>query len=156
TANIANTSAPPNVASDGTNSRRPDRTMTMTITVATSAKNAQRRAQMARRDIGWMARRRRTIASVPGPKFACSLSGTFANFGSKGTLESLSLLVSLWFGSSLPYWLRIPANFRTATLAAHRLERGPLVGGEQRLRRAGGRRGVDRLDAILGQRMVGE
>src|ERR1043165_9682883 len=55
-------------------------------------------------------------ASVPNPTFARFLSGQFANFGFKGTLASIELLVSLSFGSSLRNKLKTRANFRTATL----------------------------------------
>ena len=55
------------------------------------------------------------------------LAGTFANFGSKGTLEIIEFLVSLWFGSSLRSKLRNEANFRTATL----VQRRPFADGTQ-------------------------
>ena len=50
--NTANTSAPPKVASAGRISSSPERTMTIAISVATSEKNAQRRAQTASREVG--------------------------------------------------------------------------------------------------------
>ena len=48
----ANTSAPAKVASAGSISRMPERTIRIDSTVAISAKKAQRRAQMASRDVG--------------------------------------------------------------------------------------------------------
>ena len=57
----ANTSAPAKVASAGTSSRMPERTISTDSTVAASAKNAQRRAQMASRDVGSSANRRRAM-----------------------------------------------------------------------------------------------
>src|SRR5690349_21334409 len=47
-----------------------------------------------------------------------SSANTFANFGFKRDTRIKRFLVSLWFGSSLRSKLRMPANFRTATLAA--------------------------------------
>src|SRR2546430_1453431 len=57
----------------------------------------------------------RALVSQTRSSRDCS-AHTFANFGFKGTPEPAKLLVSLWFGSSLRYKLRIQANFRTATL----------------------------------------
>src|SRR5262245_3474197 len=58
---------------------------------------------------------RLALVSRTRSSHGCS-AGTYANFGFKGTLEIICLLVSLWFGSSLRYKLRMRANFRTATL----------------------------------------
>ena len=60
--NTANTSAPPNVASAGRISSSPVRTMMIAISVATSEKNAQRRAHTASREVCASARRRRAIS----------------------------------------------------------------------------------------------
>src|SRR5215218_4302290 len=57
----ANVSAPPKVASAGIGSRIPDRTIRIDRMVAVSAKKAQRRAQMASRDVGSSAMRRRAM-----------------------------------------------------------------------------------------------
>ncbi len=62
--NTANTSAPAKVASAGTSSRMPERTIRIDSTVAASAKNAQRRAQMASRDVGSSAKRRRIMVGA--------------------------------------------------------------------------------------------
>ena len=65
----ANTSAPAKVASAGTSSRMPERTISTDSTVAASAKKAQRRAQMASRDVGlvaaWKDQRRASSISMP-------------------------------------------------------------------------------------------
>src|ERR1041385_5502974 len=99
----ANISAPPNVASAGIGSRMPDRTIRIDRMVAASEKKAQRRAQMASREVG---------------------SGAMRG-GAMG-------------------------------LFADPFQGGPVLGRNEGLGRRGRRccRGVDRGDAVLGQRMV--
>src|SRR5260221_13855040 len=70
-----------------------------------------------RRCRGWSARSNRKTAGVPNPKFARLLSGHFCELRVQRDTRTISLLVSLWFGSSLRNKLRMRANFRTATLA---------------------------------------
>ena len=60
-ATTASTSAPPSVDSAGTISSAPERTMMTAIKVVTSENSAIRRDQMASRDVGSSAMRRRTI-----------------------------------------------------------------------------------------------
>ena len=60
--NTAKTSAPAKVASAGSSSRMPERTISTESTVAASAKKAQRRAQMASREVGSSANLRRAMA----------------------------------------------------------------------------------------------
>src|SRR3954471_20616258 len=64
----ANTSAPAKVASAGSISRMPERTIRIDSTVAASAKNAQRRAQMASRDVGSSANLRRAMLLSAGAR----------------------------------------------------------------------------------------
>src|ERR1043166_246893 len=54
--------------------------------------------------------------SVPNPKFARMFSGHFCELRVQRDTRNITLLVSLWFGSSLRYKLGMRANFRTATL----------------------------------------
>ena len=62
------------VASAGTISRMPERTINIDSTVAASEKRAQRRAQMASRDVGSSANRRRAML-YPGTRVRTAQSG---------------------------------------------------------------------------------
>ena len=81
----ANTSAPAKVASAGSISRMPERTIRIDSTVAASAKKAQRRAQMASRDVGSSANRRRAML-YPEARVRAAQSG-----GAGSGLDVLSM-----------------------------------------------------------------
>src|SRR5258708_12074469 len=90
----------------------------------------------------------RIPASVPNPKFARLLSGHFCELRVQRDTRIISLLVSLWFGSSLRSKLRTQANFRTATLRSecHEQTRREPAQRQPRLGRGAGRRQRRRHD----------
>jgi hypothetical protein len=81
----ANTSAPAKVARAGSISRMPERTIRIDSTVAASEKKAQRRAQMASRDVGSSANLRRAML-YPGTRVGTAHSG-----GASSGLDVLSM-----------------------------------------------------------------
>src|ERR1051326_2895163 len=80
----ANTSAPPTVASAGIGSRMPDRTIRIDRMVAASEKKAQRRAQMASREVGSEAMRRRAMALSADPFQGGPILGRNQRLGRRG------------------------------------------------------------------------
>src|SRR5580700_7886209 len=80
----AKTSAPPNVAMAGVNSRKPECTTTTDMTDTTTENSAKRRAQTARRETGSSRMRRRTMLSSRTNPFQGSPLGRIEHRPARG------------------------------------------------------------------------